>query len=141
LVDYGIEGEHYAKRPDGTIGYPPGVSGANPPYVALTWMYGNQLISHVWEGNSPDLWDQMKVFNANAIPSPALGFTFNSTPVLSQGSALAAVRDQYRSVLETGSVDVSMLDEFNAKLKQAGLNEVIAEKQRQLDAWFAANGK
>jgi hypothetical protein len=36
----------------------------------------------------------------------------------------------------TGSVDVDkVLPKFNEELKQAGLDEVRAEIQRQLDAW------
>ena len=37
-----------------------------------------------------------------------------------------------------GLVDVdSYLEEFNAELKAAGIDEIIAEEQRQFDAWLA----
>jgi putative aldouronate transport system substrate-binding protein len=142
LIDYGIEGVHYVKRPDGTIGYPPGISAADSPYMLnMSWQLGNQWLSHVWEGSPPDLYEQLQNYNNSATPSPAMGFTFDNSKVMAQISALTAAADQYLVNLETGSVDIALLDEFNAKLKQAGLDEVVAEKQRQLDAWFAANGK
>ena len=31
-----------------------------------------------------------------------------------------------------------MIDEFNTALEAAGLNDIIAEKQAQLDAWAIA---
>jgi putative aldouronate transport system substrate-binding protein len=104
----------------------------------MAWQLGNSYLAYPSEGESLDLADQMKAFNDKAIVSPALGFSFDSGRVLSQVSALTAIADQYRKSLETGSADLSMLDEFNAKLKAAGLTDVIAEKQRQYDAWRAA---
>ncbi|MDR2246334.1 MAG: ABC transporter substrate-binding protein [Treponema sp.] len=121
LIDYGIEGVHYVKRPDGTIGYPSGVSAADSPYMLnMSWQLGNQWLSYVWEGSPPDLYKQLQAYNNSAAPSPAMGFSFDNSRVMAQISALTAVADQYRVNLETGSVDITLLDEFNAKLKQAG---------------------
>jgi len=42
----------------------------------------------------------------------------------------------------TGSVDIDTeLPKFNQELKQAGLDEVRAEVQKQLDAWRMAHKK
>jgi putative aldouronate transport system substrate-binding protein len=140
LINYGIEGEHYIKKSDGTIGFPAGINALNAKYNlgGMDWQLGNGYLAYPWEGKPADLAAQMKAFNDNAIASPALGFTFDSSRVLPQVSALTAVADQYRRALETGSADLSLLDEFNAKLKAAGLADVIAEKQRQYDAWRAS---
>jgi putative aldouronate transport system substrate-binding protein len=140
LINYGIEGEHYVKRSDGTIGFPPGVTALNAKYNlgGMDWQLGNNYIAYPWEGKPADLAAQLKAFNDRAIVSPAYGFTFDNSRVLAQISALTAVADQYRKALETGSADLSLLDEFNTKLKAAGLADVIAEKQRQYDAWRAA---
>jgi putative aldouronate transport system substrate-binding protein len=107
----------------------------------MAWQLGNSYLAYPSGQESPDLADQMKAFNDNATVSPALGFSFNSSKVLTQVSALTAIADQYRKSLETGSANLSVLDEFNAKLKAAGLADVIAEKQRQYDAWRAAKIK
>jgi putative aldouronate transport system substrate-binding protein len=142
LIDWGIEGVHYVKKADGTITYPAGVTAANSPYMLnMTWQLGNQFLSHIWEGLPPNYYVTLKAFNDTAKISPAMGFFFDSTPVQAQVSALTAVAEEYTRGLVTGSSELSALDEFNAKLKAAGLGEVIAEKQRQLDAWRSANGK
>jgi putative aldouronate transport system substrate-binding protein len=140
LINYGIEGEHYVKNADGTIGFPPGVTALNAKYnlAGMDWQLGNNYLAYPWEGKPADLAAQLKAFNDRAIISPAYGFTFDNSKVLAQISALTAVADQYRKALETGSADLSLLDEFNAKLKAAGLADVMAEKQRQYDAWRAA---
>jgi putative aldouronate transport system substrate-binding protein len=139
LINYGIEGEHYIKNSNGTISSPPGVTAMNSKYsLGMAWQLGNSYLAYPSEQESPDLAEQTKAFNDNAIVSPSLGFSFDSSRVLAQVSALTAISDQYRKALETGSADLSMLDEFNAKLKAAGLANVIAEKQRQYDVWRAA---
>ena len=44
---------------------------------------------------------------------------------------------QYRMVLENGTVDPeTMLSEFQSKLQSAGINEIIAAKQTQIDAFL-----
>jgi putative aldouronate transport system substrate-binding protein len=139
FINYGIEGEHYVKKSDGTIGFPVGVTALNAKYnLSMDWQLGNSYLALPWEGNPVDIRQQMKVFNNNAKFSPAYGFNFDNSKVLSQISALTAVADQYRKALETGSADLRMLDEFNTKLKAAGLTDVIAEKQKQYDAWRTA---
>ncbi|MDR0656205.1 MAG: ABC transporter substrate-binding protein [Treponema sp.] len=142
LLNYGIEGAHYVKNPDGSIRYPDGITQETAGYVLdMGWEVGNQFLLYVREGSPLDLWKQLQDFNNSAEFSPAMGFNFDNTPVLTQVAALTALAYQYQRSLETGSVDISVLDEFNARLKQAGLDEVIAEKQRQLDAWFKAKGR
>jgi putative aldouronate transport system substrate-binding protein len=139
LINYGIEGEHYVKKPDGTIGFPAGVDPSNAKYNlgGMDWQLGNSYLAYPWEGKPADLAAQMKAFNNRAIVSPAYGFEFDNSRVRTQIAALTAVADQYRKPLETGSADLSLLNEFNARLRSAGLADVIAEKQRQYDAWRA----
>lgn len=49
-----------------------------------------------------------------------------------------AVADEYRTSIETGSVDPdTAIAEFNQKLYDAGLQTVMDEKQAQLDEWLA----
>jgi putative aldouronate transport system substrate-binding protein len=138
MINFGIEGEHYVKKSDGTIGYPPGVTGENSRYtLSMEWALGNQFLGYVWEGKPANLYELTKKQNDAATPSPALGFNFDSSKVITQVSALTAVLNQYQRALETGSADLGVLDEFNQKLKAAGIADVIAEKQKQYDAWKA----
>lgn len=142
LLSWGIEGKHYEKKADGTIGFLAGMDRNNSGYFFNTpWMMGNQFLVHVWQGNPPDLWEQQKKFRDSAFKSKAMGFTYDPTPVKTEVAALSNVYTQYKLGLESGSVDPDkVLPQFLEKLKAAGIDKVIAEKQKQLDAWAAANG-
>lgn len=48
------------------------------------------------------------------------------------------IMNQYRTLLESGSVDPDeVVPEFLRAAKAAGLDAIIAEKQRQLDRFLA----
>ncbi|MDQ0115165.1 ABC transporter substrate-binding protein [Paenibacillus harenae] len=142
LFDWGIEGKHYVKVSENIIDYPQGVDAASVGYSGMGWLFGNQFLSYIFKGDDENLWEKMKEFNNSAIKSKALGFTFDSTPVKTEFAAVSNVLTQYRIALECGALDPDkMLPEFIAKLKDAGIDKIIAEKQKQLDAWAAANGQ
>ncbi|OUS71340.1 ABC transporter substrate-binding protein [Paenibacillus sp. MY03] len=139
LFDWGIEGTHYIKAeggPDNVIAYPEGKDAASVGYNMLGWVFGNQFLSYVMKNGDPDIWNKTEAFNKSAKPSKALGFVFDASAVKTEVAAVSNVVTQYRLPLETGSVDpAKMLPEFVEKLKSAGLDKIIAEKQKQLDEW------
>ncbi|MFD0693386.1 ABC transporter substrate-binding protein [Paenibacillus sp. GCM10027628] len=137
LLDWGLEGKDYAKKSDNVIDYPAGVDSKSVAYTLNQgWMFGNQFLSYVFNGDDPKIWEKMADFNKNAVKSKALGFSFNPEPVKTEYAAVTNVVNQYRMALETGSVDPDkVLPEFNAKLKSSGIDKIIAEKQKQLDEW------
>ncbi len=143
LIDWGLEGKHYVKveGQDNVITFPDGVTSENVGYKNYSWMHGNQFLSYVFEGDDPDAYKKMDAFNKSAAKSKALGFTFNGDALKNEVAACTAVVEQYRRVLESGEVDIDkMLPEFLRKLEEAGIDKIIAEKQKQLDAWAASNG-
>ena len=81
----------------------------------------------------------MKKDNDTALRSKALGFTFNSENVKTELAAVNSVRSQYRMLIECGLADPDsgIIEEYVAKMKEAGVDKIIAEKQAQLDAWLA----
>ncbi|MDQ0897724.1 ABC transporter substrate-binding protein [Paenibacillus sp. V4I7] len=142
LLLWGIEGKHYVKVSDNVIDYPSGVDAKTVGYSNQNWIIGNSFLTYPFKTDDPDLWNKTKAFNEQAIKSKALGFSFNSEQVKNEITALNNVLEQYRKALETGAVDpTDKLQEFRSKLKAAGMDKVIAEKQKQLDAWAAANKK
>jgi putative aldouronate transport system substrate-binding protein len=145
LIDFGIEGKHYVKVPgyDNVIDYPQGITWDNSGWdMGAGWIFGDQLASYVWNGNPPDLYQQLDAFNKSGLVSRALGFQYDATPVKSAVASVNNVIEQYRLSLEYGVVDPAVnLPKFIQALKDAGIDEIIAEKQKQLDAWAAANGK
>lgn len=135
LLNFGIEGTHFTLN--GNVMTQTEKSGQYAPGVA--WELGNQFLNYVWSSEAPDKWEQFKKFNEGAKSSPALGFTFDSEPVKSEVGALANVLREYQKMLETGSVDLDKeLPKFIAAQKSAGLDKVIAEKQKQLDEFLAS---
>ncbi len=135
LINFGIEGEHFTLNGE-VMSDAPG----KPNYIAgaSTWMLGNQFLNYIWDTEATDKWEQFQRFNEGSINSPALGFTFDAEPVKTQVAALKNVQSQYAPGLETGAVDPAKVDEYYNKLKQNGLDDVIAEKQKQLDAFLAS---
>jgi putative aldouronate transport system substrate-binding protein len=139
MLNFGIEGTHYTKVSDNIIK----ATDKTPDYSpGVAWELGNQFLNYIWTTEDPQKWDKFKQFNSTAIPSPALGFTFNADPVKTEVGAIANVIKQYDRSLGTGSVDpAKILPEYQAKLKASGLDKVIAEKQKQLDAFLATQQK
>jgi putative aldouronate transport system substrate-binding protein len=140
LINWGIKGEDWIETPEGMAAYPEGVSASNVGYHNdFGFIYPNQFAGHPWTGNPPDIWEQYRKYNAGLLVSKAFGFTFNSTPVATEEAQLNTVLEEYRNDLAFGAVDVeARLKDFNKALYSAGLQRVINEKQRQLDAWLAA---
>ncbi|WP_238655459.1 ABC transporter substrate-binding protein [Paenibacillus piscarius] len=139
LLAWGIEGKHYMKVDDTFIKYPEGQNSTNSDYALnMEFAMGNMFLSYLWEGEDATLWEQLQDFNEQAYRSSALGFLWNGTPVKNEIAAVVNVRDQYAKALENGLVDPDKyLPEFIEKLKGAGIDKIIAEKQKQLDQWKA----
>lgn len=129
---FGVEGKHYTKNDDGTIsviedgGYNPGIS----------WQMGNQFNAFYTKGQELDTWDQTIKLNNEAEASPIDGFTFDSEPVKADVSKVDAVYSEFVTALSSGGIDTDkLLTNVNKKLKDAGIDNVIAEMQKQLNAF------
>ncbi|WP_062108935.1 ABC transporter substrate-binding protein [Bacillus niameyensis] len=136
LVDKGIEGVHYEKSDDGTIkDLPARVENYNMPSYSL----GNHFILYLYEDDPADKWEKFQEFNASATNAPGLGFHFDSDPVRTEIASISNVSKEFFPALGTGSVDPEeYMPKFNEKLKEAGLDKVITEMQKQFDEWKAA---
>lgn len=138
LLVWGIEGKHYVKVSETQVDYPQGVDSSTVRYGISDYLGGNTSLMYVFKNDAADLRKQIRDYNDTVTMSKAFGFSFNSHAVKNEITAINAVVEQYRKILETGTIDpTKKLDEFNDKLKAAGLDKVIAEKQRQLDEWAA----
>jgi putative aldouronate transport system substrate-binding protein len=133
MLNFGIEGVHYTRNGE-TITATDNTKNYNP---GSAWMFGNQFLNYVWDTEDPEKWNKFREFNENANASPALGFVFDSEPVKAEVGAMANVIRQYQRAVETGSVDIDqVLPEYMNALKAAGLEKVVAEKQKQFDAFL-----
>ena len=148
LMIYGLEGEHYVVKGDASngqkiIGYPDGIDATTTTYrPSGGWLWCNQFVGHVWEGNPADYWDVTRAFNNTAVKSNAFGFTWDSSGVRNQVTACTNVMQKYHQALMCGAVDPEeTLPKFNQELKDAGIDDIIGDKQAQYDAWRAQNGR
>lgn len=138
----GIEGQQYALTEDGHITYPEGAdpSVVSASYARRPYAWPNQQNTYVWEGDSLDVWDQLNEFNAAATRSPAFGFVWDNSMVLNEITACTNVVNKYHRALIAGELDpAETIPRFVEELKANGIDTIVAEKQKQLDAWAAAN--
>lgn len=143
LLIYGIEGEHYTDNGDGTITTPYGSQGtAEDKYGLIKWTIGTCENSLVTQADSEGYYDRLKEGEKDAINNPFINFSFDRTNVESQISALAAVESEYFSALFygiNGDNWEAVYEKFLAEREGVGVDEIIAEFQRQLDEYIAEN--
>lgn len=140
LLTYGTEGHNYKFIDDDVITYADGVDPAHPGYGRVFSRFGDQMKLWQWQDSGPDFRNELADFNAEALDSLMLGYTFDTSPVALEVAAVNEVIASWLPPLECGLVaDVDAgLSEFNARLSEAGIERIIAENQRQLDAWLAS---
>ncbi len=141
LVANGVEGLDYKLNKDGQMEYPDGKkSMSDLGWAAASMAYWpNVMLCKTWYYEPKDIYEQMLAKNKSCNKSLALGFAFDSSKVTDQMTACANVVAQYYTPLMYGEVDIdSTLTQFQAALKKAGIDEIIKEKQTQLDAWLAS---
>lgn len=147
LLQFGIEGQSYEvvkSEGDNKLIQYLSDDPTSLPYYMPYGIYGNRLEWPVLSPMPIDIYDILREMDAQ-IPesrvSGANGYTFDNTTVSSEYSAVTTVIEQYAASINAGAVDPSKaVPEFIEALKDAGIDTVIKENQRQLDEW-AANQK
>ena len=140
LLVNGTEGENwiYADEENGIIRFPEGVSQSNTDYSVYGWIWPNQQITCVWQGDEPDIWKQLDTFNRSATASPAKGFVWKPENVRNEIAACKNIVNKYYTGLVTGCLDPdAAIPRLNEELEAAGIGRIIKEKQKQLDKWLA----
>lgn len=141
-VCYGIENQDYKV-----------VSGAgtdNPTVEANTpntWAIWHPWIGPLWtqwpsNWNSAEALKTLKYNTDNGKMSPIVGFIFNQEPVKKEIAQINTLLAEL-VILKVGvEPDLQKyIDDLKAKYLQNGADKIMAEVQKQLDAWKKANGK
>lgn len=132
LVCHGIAGKHYQKL-DGDFYAPIKESGYEPNQ---DWALGNQFNSYILEGKEANVWEESKKLNDTAAQSKLLGFDFNTEKVVNEIAQCTAVSGEYKA-LEKGCLDPEeTIRVMSQKLEDAGIDRIIEELQRQIDAYL-----
>lgn len=139
---YGIEGRDFIKVGEHHWRYPDGKDANTVPYTAAlcTGVFGSESLQLQPEGTS---WDDVLVKlrdNRESKRSPYFGFNFDPSDLRNELSAITNVYNQYIPGLICGTLDPdTAIPELLSRLKAAGIDKVIAEKQKQLDLWISQN--
>lgn len=144
LFNFGVEGKHYVLK-DGQIALPEGKTIDNVGfYHDIMWQIGNQMLNYTRVGEDPKKYENYEKFNAmiSSNPSRMFGFIFDPEPVKNEIIAIDTAQKAFADGIKSGQLDPEEnIPKMLEKQKQAGADKVIAEAQKQLNAWREANGK
>ena len=136
LLTWGIENTHYTMEPDGRVN-PLANNGWN---LNMQWAFGNQMIQYLSILQPADQYELISEANRTAKRMYASGFLFDSSPVSSQFAAVSNAVKPFSDPMSTGGIDpAETIPKLRQAAEAAGLADVQAELQRQLDAHIAAN--
>lgn len=140
LLINGIEGKHYVVNADGTMSYPDGKNYTDISYggTQQSWLSPNAELTYPLDSYGADYFEKVRESNERSVKSMALGFSFDAENVSDEYSACITIREKYYNALLAGVMDpATTLDAVNEELRSAGIDDIIAEKQKQLDAYLA----
>lgn len=144
LLNDGLEGVSYEVAEE--VGGSKAIVEATETGTWSTWvpsgLYGDTSTIPQYAPNEASIYDEITSFNDEIVSSgkitDAFGYVFDGTSVSAQVTAVSAVVQQYRTLVGYGAVDPEeVMPEFIQALKDAGIDDVIAENQAQLDAWLS----
>lgn len=141
LLNFGIEGKHweFKDKANKIIGLPAGVTNDNITWLPNTyWQFGDRRQLYLTDPTDIGVWGRVDKGIAESDVSPVMGFTFNRKPVEKEIAQVNTVAKEYEG-LNRGRFDNvdAKLAEYKAKLKEAGIDKIIAEMQKQIDEWAA----
>ena len=133
LMSYGISGTNYNVSGDSVS-----IEGIAKEHVyapkSYTW---TDLRFNRYSKNVPAAYiDTIKNWDKNAIQSPLLGMAIDTTAFSQETAKLQTVIDQYNLLMEHGLIKYDdKKDEMLSKAKAAGMDTIISEIQKQVDAF------
>jgi len=133
---YGNEGENY-DLVDGRIQL------KDPAFEGYfyEWMFRNANYTLFTTDVADEYIATYETWDDGAKTSDVIAFHFDNANVVEIETAINEVANQYLNPIMYGFVDFdSNYEDALAKLKEAGIDEYVAEVQRQLDEFFEVNG-
>ena len=136
LMSYGIQGATYNLEGD-SISLE-GIAKENS-YTPKSYCW-TDLRFNRYSKNVPAAYiDVIKNWDKDAIQSPLLGISLDTEPYQAEVAKLQTVWEQYNKLMEHGLIKYGdKKDEMLEKAKAAGIDKIISEIQKQVDAFGAA---
>ena len=138
-LTWGVEGRDWVKSDEGFATYPEGVTPETVAYHQGDFLYGNQFIVTPWEGATTTREEQKAATDATE-RSKYFGFQLDNTGLENTLTACYNVEQQYLATIQAGTKGAEWektFEEFQNALKKAGIDDLIAAYQKQLDDWLA----
>ena len=89
--------------------------------------------------NQYELYDEAIETSANV--SAISGFTWDSSAWTQNLAEITAIKEEYYTDFATGTIPIDdIFEEFMGKMNDAGLQDMIADAQAQLDAYLESKG-
>jgi putative aldouronate transport system substrate-binding protein len=135
LWSFGVQGVNY-KLDGNAISYD-GIPDTKR-YSPNVWMWNDISLARFSKFMPQANIDRLKNWDKNAVVTPMLGFNLNQESVKTEVAQLTAVITEYYNQLKDGSVAyASVQSAFSSALRSAGIQRVIDECQKQLNAYLA----
>lgn len=131
MLAYGVEGRNFEYNQNGTVRF------LNRNWNTSTYTQGNFLVMSPVEGDS---WEGMEWNNKHAGKSVLLDFEMDLQELEMELSACKRVWDEYSFGFTVGALDLeTALPECIQRLRESGLETIISEAQKQIDAQYGKN--
>ncbi|AUS96838.1 hypothetical protein CDQ84_10035 [Clostridium thermosuccinogenes] len=136
LWSYGVEGENY-KLVDGAVDI------SDIPkekvYTTNVWMWNDINLARFSSKYPKEDIEKLKTWDSKSVVTPFVGFTLDQSKIKAQVSQVTAVMNEYSLNLAIGVTDINEVrDEIMKKMNAAGLQDIIEETQKQINAYIAA---
>ena len=138
MLLFGIEGEHYNKVGENRVEL---IENSGYKRSSYGWMLGNQFNAWLLPGQADDVWEVTEKNNAEATQCVIHGFVFDATPVSTEIAQISSVNKEFENGYKYVEDFDTWYNNYLEKLKLAGIDVMIEEKQNQVNAWRTANGK
>ena len=111
-----------------------------------TWCIWHNWIGPLWKQwdspwNRREALEEMRTINETAQKSSSLGFIFDPESVKTEYAKMSSVRSEYDKILNVGCMENfdDYLSQARKKMKDAGIDTVIAEVNKQFSEWQTNN--
>lgn len=137
LWSFGVEDVNY-KLDGQSVSYD-GIP-ANKRYSPNVWMWNDITIARFSKNIPVANIQKLKDWDKTATVTPYIGFNLDQTSIKTEVAQISAVINEYYNQLKEGSVSYdSVKATYSQALRNAGIQRVIDECQRQLNAYIAAS--
>lgn len=138
ILLYGLEGANYEFQ-EGSED----IIVTNGTYEPGFLYIGDESQTYIKAPAGENYIDQLKTIQEEATVSPICGYMFDDSDFQTQSSVIYSTIQEYLPRLQNGMCEseedtLALVDEFVERLETAGIDQVIAANQEQLDAYLAA---